>query len=173
MEGSLLAVIETSSELNLGNRARTEVTNTTRGVGGGSSTAVGGVVTSAGVGVGVSIACTSNNTTLVVNGGDISELGADTEDGVEGIGLTTGLSGNGTGGGTSLLASILGGLVSFARVGQSITDGLGDDIDVLSRAVGVGGCDKQCQARINMKYSQKAYSCRRAGSSFPCGCRSQ
>ena len=137
MEGGLLTVIETSSELDLGNRARTEVTNTTGGVGGGSSTAVGGVVTSAGVsvGIGVSIAGTSNNTTLVVNGGDISELGADTEDGVEGIGLTTGLSGNGTGGGTSLLASILGGLVSFARVCQSITDGLGDDIDVLSRAV--------------------------------------
>ena len=135
MEGGLLTVIETSSELDLGNRARTEVTNTTRGVGGSSSTAVGGVVTSAGVGVGVSIAGTSNNTTLVVNGGDISELGADTEDGVEGIGLTTGLSGNGTGGRTGLLASILGGLVSFARVGQSITDGLGDDIDVLSRAV--------------------------------------
>ena len=133
MEGGLLTVIETSSELDLGNRARTEVTNTTRGVGGGSSTAVGGVVTSAGVsvGVGVSIAGTSNNTTLVVNGGDISELGADTEDGVERIRLATRLRGHGIRSRLRGRTGLLRERVGAARVDELVAHELGDDVDIV------------------------------------------
>ena len=125
----------------MGNRARTEVTNSTRGVGGGSSNAVGGVVTSAGVsvGVGVSIAGTSNNTTLVVNGGDISELGADTEDGVERVSLGTGFGCLSIGGGLGSVAGFLRGLIGTAAVDEVVAHELGDDVNVLRRAVVVRG----------------------------------
>jgi hypothetical protein len=61
--------------------------------------------------------------------------GLDVEDCVEEISLYTSLGSTSVSGGLRFCASVLGCLVSAARVGQLVTDELGNDVNVLSRAV--------------------------------------
>ncbi len=141
LEASLLPVVEANTELDLRDGAATEVANaggraargSASGGSGGrrgrsSSSVVRGASGSSGAG-------TSDGSTLVIDLLDSSEVGLDTEDGIEGISSRAGLSGSSVTGSLSLLASVLGGLVSLARVGQSVADELRDDADSLGRSV--------------------------------------
>ena len=142
LEASFLPVVEADTEFDLRHGAATEVTNTCRcrarrsGSGSGSGSSRGGgssssVVPASGRG-GTS---TSNRSTLVVKILHGSEVSLDAENGVESISSGAGLRRSSVSSVLSLFASILGGLVGLARVGQSITDELRNDANRLSGAV--------------------------------------
>ena len=78
---------------------------------------------------------TSNDVALVIDSGDLAESGLDTEDGVEGVGLGTSLRWLTVRSSAGSLAGVLRGLVGTTAVGQSITNELSDDVNVLGRAV--------------------------------------
>lgn len=77
----------------------------------------------------------SDNIALVVNGCHSCEVRLNAKDGVERIGLTTGLRSDSISSRLRRCARVLGGLVGTARVHKGVADELRDDIDVLSRAV--------------------------------------
>lgn len=85
---------------------------------------------------------TRNDIALVIDSRHLGESSCDAKDGVESIGLSTGLSRLGVGSCPGLLASILRSLVSAAAVSQSVAHELGDDVDVLSGTVVVRSCDR-------------------------------
>ena len=70
---------------------------------------------------------------------------------------------------TSSLSSRIGG----AGVGQSIANELGDDVDVLSRAMVERGWKIQSQFSSRGHVQEEAHSCQQAQSWSPCDCRSQ
>lgn len=72
---------------------------------------------------------------MVVDGCDSGKVRLDPKDGIERIGLTTGLRSDGVSSRLRGCARVLGGLVCTAGVHKGVADELRDDIDVLSRAV--------------------------------------
>jgi hypothetical protein len=77
---------------------------------------------------------------LVIERGDASEVGDVAEDGVESVGLVSGLCWGFISGGLGLSAGVFSGRVGLASVHELVAHRLGDDVDVLSRTVGVAHC---------------------------------
>ena len=161
MEGGFATTIETSTELDLRNAARSKVTNVSAVsavvaggvvtvVTGGSVAVATGVVTAVHWSVSAVIACVStivarigavsgDKMARVIENGSIGKLGDNAKDGVESISLNTSLDrGSSRSSGLGIGASMEGGTVSLTSVHELIAHGLGDNIDVLGRSVGVG-----------------------------------
>ena len=80
-------------------------------------------------------AARSDRLASVIDDGDVREVGGDPKDGVEEIGLDTGLRGASVGSSTRGLAGSLGSRISTARVREGVADELSDDVNVLGRTV--------------------------------------
>ena len=154
-ERSFTTIIETNSELDFRNAARSKVANISGirisgVVRGGARTVIASVastvtsVPAAVAGVGTVIVSSviegsGNEVTLVIENGIIGKGGGDTKDGIESVRLNAGLGrGSGGSGGQGLGASTASGSVSLTSVHELVAHGLGDNADVLSRTVGVG-----------------------------------
>lgn len=83
----------------------------------------------------------SNRVALIIESGDVGEVGDLPEDGVESIGLFSGLGRGTISGGLGSRAGAQGDGVGLASVHELVAHELGDDVDVLSRAVVVAHCD--------------------------------
>ena len=80
-----------------------------------------------------------DKTARVIKNRSIGKLGDNAKDGVESISLNTSLDrGSSRSSGLGIGASMESGTVSLASVHELIAHGLGDNIDVLGRSVGVG-----------------------------------
>ena len=152
LERGFAATIETSPELDLGNAARSKIANASAVIGGvfttirGSTRIVVAITGAVCVGpacvgpvsVGPVIGASRYEMTQVVENGIFSKIGGDTKDGIERVGLNSGL--NRSSGGSdsySMGTSIASGSVSLTSVHELVAHELGYNIDVLSRTVGV------------------------------------
>ena len=72
---------------------------------------------------------------LVIEGGDVGEVGDLPEDGVESVGLLSGLWWGTVSSGLGLCTGGFGGIVGLASVHELVAHELGDDVDVLRRTV--------------------------------------
>ena len=141
LEAGLLPVVEADTKLDLRDRALAEIADTRarsrtscggcsgRSSGGSGSSGIGGIGGSGGI-VSTSTGA-SDWPSLIINLLHGSEVGLDTEDGVESISGGTSLCRGGVACILSLLAGVLGGLISLARVGQRVADELRDNADSL------------------------------------------
>ena len=143
MEAGLLPVVEADTELDLRDRALAEIADISgragsRASSGGRSGSSSGGSGSSGSGRSVrssGIVSTSTGTSdwpsLIIDLLHGSEVGLDTKDSVESISGGTSLCWSGVACILSLLAGVLGGLISLARVGQRVADELRDNADSL------------------------------------------
>ena len=150
LEAGLLAVVESSRELDLRDRAASEVANGSARAGRCRSGSAGGRGGCSGAGSGSGRRVGSNSgggsdsssasgacddVALVVYSGDSGERGLNAEGRVEGVSLSTRLGGLRIGSGRRGRARSLGCRVGATAVGQGITDELGDDINALGGTV--------------------------------------
>jgi len=82
----------------------------------------------------------SDDAALVIERGNVGKVGNLSEDGVEGVGLLTGLGWSLPSRGPSLSTGGTGGSVCSALVHELVADELTDDIEVLSGTVAVAHC---------------------------------
>jgi hypothetical protein len=102
-----------------------------------------GVVASVVIIVGILLPVSRYETTLVVKDRILGKIGSDTKDGIESVSLNSGLNGGSGGSGSySIGASVASGSVSLTSVHELVTHGPGYNVDVLSRAVGIGFYEK-------------------------------
>jgi len=156
LERGFATVIETNTELDLWNAARSKVADVSvvGGVVAVVSTIRGGVrtfidsvstgVTSLVVVVVVSVIDISGDeTTLIIENRIIGIVGGDTKDGIESVSLKTGLNRGSRGSGSyGIGASATSGGVGFTIVHELVAHETGDNVDILSRAVAIGFCVK-------------------------------
>lgn len=83
---------------------------------------------------------------LIIERGNLGEVGDLPEDGVESVGLFSGLGWGAIGGRLGSRAGAQSGRIGFAGVHELVAHELGDDVDVLSRTVVVAHCDPRVMA---------------------------
>lgn len=77
---------------------------------------------------------------LVIKSGDAGEVGGPPEDSVEGVCLFSGLSWGTISGELGPSASAKSGRIGLASIYELVARELGDDVDILSRAVVIAHC---------------------------------
>lgn len=141
-----LSVVKSSTELDLRNCAGTEISNATRtrvtGAGAGwrgsgSSTcghndAIGRNNRTGGRIIPSGSSSARNNFSLIIHRSRCSKVGRDSEGVIESVGLSASALGGCICSGLGTRACILRSLICAARVGESVANKLGYDVDILS-----------------------------------------